>query len=286
MSQQYSTITIWQGQSNITVPRPARVKHHSSQKTTNTQTRIALIFIKVPHVSCPCCEVAIPIAAEDFDNTKLPTFRCIADMGTRFDGVVLPALNAPHGVHDGNSNRPPVSSKKASSTPAGKQTYKKPPTEVDDQDRRKLQWIAARALMKLLNCARMARFELLRPVSHLARHVSKWRFECDRWLHRRTCYVNSTLHYQTHWRTFNHIYMQTQISPGSPRRRSQRMVCITCCEVQTLASHLRESASDNPVLTALPQKLKSLWLLCYENGRNSILDDMGAFLAWRRDAHC
>jgi len=55
--------------------------------------------------------------------------------------------------------------------------------------------IAARVLMKVLFAARMARFDLLRAVQGLAAQVTKWSADCDKALHRLTCYVNSTLDY-------------------------------------------------------------------------------------------
>ncbi|WP_288993063.1 polyprotein of Ty1/Copia retrotransposon, partial [uncultured Marinobacter sp.] len=152
-------------------------------------------FIKGPHVCCPWCEVAIPIAAEDVDNAKLPTRpQCAACMRSQFDDVELPALSAPKGASTGYNKHPVSSTEASSSRPTGKKKYKKPTEEVDEQNRGKLQSIAARVLMKLLYCARMARFDLLRPVCHLACHVSKWTSECDKRLHRLICYVNSTLH--------------------------------------------------------------------------------------------
>ena len=50
--------------------------------------------------------------------------------------------------------------------------------------------------MKMLYAARMARYDLLRPVSRLACKVTKWSPLCDKQLHRLVCYINSTLHYR------------------------------------------------------------------------------------------
>ena len=66
---------------------------------------------------------------------------------------------------------------------------------VDDttsQDRGALQPIAAKVLMKILYAARMARFDLLRAVCHLACFITKWTTECDKRLHRLVCYIHST----------------------------------------------------------------------------------------------
>ena len=48
--------------------------------------------------------------------------------------------------------------------------------------------------MKLLYAARLARFDLMRNVCHLACFVTKWDPECDKRLHRLMCYVNSSKH--------------------------------------------------------------------------------------------
>ena len=36
-------------------------------------------------------------------------------------------------------------------------------------------------------------FDLLRPINHLASHITKWTKECDRKLRRLVCYVNGSL---------------------------------------------------------------------------------------------
>ncbi len=56
--------------------------------------------------------------------------------------------------------------------------------------------IATRVLMKILYAARMARYDLLRAVCHLACNVSKWTSECDRRLVRLVSYIQSTLSYR------------------------------------------------------------------------------------------
>ena len=63
-------------------------------------------------------------------------------------------------------------------------------------DRGRLQPIASKILMKILWGARLARFDLLRAVSHLATYVTKWTSECDRRLHRLIGYIKSTKHYR------------------------------------------------------------------------------------------
>ena len=48
--------------------------------------------------------------------------------------------------------------------------------------------------MKILWAARLARFDLLRAVSHLATYVTKWTSDCDRKLHRLIGYIHHTKH--------------------------------------------------------------------------------------------
>ena len=47
--------------------------------------------------------------------------------------------------------------------------------------------------MKILFAARVARYDLLRAMQGLAARVMKWSVDCDKALHRLTCYINSTL---------------------------------------------------------------------------------------------
>ena len=56
--------------------------------------------------------------------------------------------------------------------------------------------IAARVLMKILYCARLARFDLLKAISNLATKVTRWSKNCDRMLHQLVCYIQSTLKYR------------------------------------------------------------------------------------------
>ena len=59
-----------------------------------------------------------------------------------------------------------------------------------------LQPIACKVLMKILYGARLARFDLLRPIAALATKITKWNTNCDRMLHRLVCYINSSLDYK------------------------------------------------------------------------------------------
>ena len=57
----------------------------------------------------------------------------------------------------------------------------------------KLSPVAASILMGLLYAARMARYDLLRGIGHLARFLTKWTEEHDKQFHRLMCGVKSTL---------------------------------------------------------------------------------------------
>ena len=48
-------------------------------------------------------------------------------------------------------------------------------------------------VMKIMYGARLARFDLLRPIAALASKVAKWDTVCDIMLHRPACYINSSL---------------------------------------------------------------------------------------------
>jgi hypothetical protein len=69
-------------------------------------------------------------------------------------------------------------------------------SEKDETDKGALQPIASSILMKVLYAARMARFDLLKAVSNLAKKVTKWNTNCDKKLHRMMCYINSSLDYR------------------------------------------------------------------------------------------
>ncbi len=61
-------------------------------------------------------------------------------------------------------------------------------------DQGKMGKFAACILMKCLYGARMARFDLLRAITHLACQITRWTSECDRKLYRLMCYIHSSLH--------------------------------------------------------------------------------------------
>jgi hypothetical protein len=73
----------------------------------------------------------------------------------------------------------------------------KTPKALDEDDhevhRGALAPIASKVLMKILYCARVGRYDLLRAVCWLATKVTKWSKTCDAALHRLVCYINSTL---------------------------------------------------------------------------------------------
>ena len=47
-------------------------------------------------------------------------------------------------------------------------------------------------LMTIMYTARLARYDLLKPVSFRAKYITKWDAACDRRLHRLMCYVYGT----------------------------------------------------------------------------------------------
>jgi hypothetical protein len=62
----------------------------------------------------------------------------------------------------------------------------------DDESRGELAANASRILMKALWVARLARPDLLKPITALARHVQSWSVNCDKQLYRLICYMYST----------------------------------------------------------------------------------------------
>ena len=56
--------------------------------------------------------------------------------------------------------------------------------------------VACKVLMTILYGARLARFDLLRPIAALASKFTKWDTVCDRMLHRLVSYINSSLDYE------------------------------------------------------------------------------------------
>jgi hypothetical protein len=55
---------------------------------------------------------------------------------------------------------------------------------------------AAKVIMKLMYCARMARPDLLRTISFLARYLAKWTEDTDKRLHKLMVYVQNSLAYR------------------------------------------------------------------------------------------
>ena len=62
----------------------------------------------------------------------------------------------------------------------------------DDESRGELTDNASRVLMKCLWVARLARPDLLKPITALARHVQSWTVNCDKQLYRLMCYMSAT----------------------------------------------------------------------------------------------
>ena len=78
---------------------------------------------------------------------------------------------------------------------------------MDNSGEGQLAGIAARVLMKILYAARLARFDLLRAVQHLACCITRWTSDCDKRLHRLVCYINSSKHLRmTGWVGDDHAH--------------------------------------------------------------------------------
>jgi hypothetical protein len=67
------------------------------------------------------------------------------------------------------------------------------PNDGEPKEKKKAHPYAARVLMKLLYAARMARFDLLKPINDLACYIMDWDTSCDRRLRRLMCYVSCSL---------------------------------------------------------------------------------------------
>jgi hypothetical protein len=65
-----------------------------------------------------------------------------------------------------------------------------------DESPKELNVPAARVIMKLMYCARMARPDLLRTISFLARYLTKWTEDTDNRLHKLMVYVQNSLAYR------------------------------------------------------------------------------------------
>lgn len=65
--------------------------------------------------------------------------------------------------------------------------------ESDLEEPGKLPSIAVKVLMNILHVARMARFDLVKPATSLAREVWRWNRAYDKALFRRVCYISTTL---------------------------------------------------------------------------------------------
>ena len=106
--------------------------------------------------------------------------------------------------------------------------------------------IAPKICMKVLYGARMARHDLLRAVSGLAAHFTRWTHECDRKLHRLMCYISTTAHYKQYaWigddasQVEPHLYADADLGgcTKSNRSHSGAFLCLrgpnTCFPITT-----------------------------------------------------
>ena len=90
---------------------------------------------------------------------------------------------------DASTRKKPSSGSKATSS-----SKKSGPESWDSKGN--LACIASKVLMKVLWAARLARYDLLKAVSYLARFVTRWSTRCDEMLHRLMCYIDSTKHHR------------------------------------------------------------------------------------------
>ena len=66
---------------------------------------------------------------------------------------------------------------------------------ADDDERGELAPNACKVLMKNLWAGRLARPDIVKPITALATKVQKWTKNCDRMLYRLMCYMHTTSHY-------------------------------------------------------------------------------------------
>merc|ERR1711933_549326 len=70
------------------------------------------------------------------------------------------------------------------------ETYHPNRRGTKDQGEGQLGVMAAMMLMTILYTCRVARPEITRAITFLAKRITKWDFRCDQRLHRLMCYVN------------------------------------------------------------------------------------------------
>ena len=61
-----------------------------------------------------------------------------------------------------------------------------------------LQPLSAMILMSVLYAARIARYDLFKPIQFLAKRITKWDDKCDLRLHQLMSYINETLDYRAY----------------------------------------------------------------------------------------
>ena len=113
----------------------------------------------------------------------------------RENGCHLTAMSS---VIAGDPMLDPNITNKLPPTDKAKKKRKKKAVEnnVDPDEAGLMAAIAPKICMKVLYGARMARHDLLRAVSGLAAHFTRWTRECDRRLYRLMCYISTTAHYK------------------------------------------------------------------------------------------
>ena len=148
-----------------------------------------------------CVDKYVELAGADADLRAYPTpfireEHSESQAGSRCEGpcVECPfcryAFPPPHTYHDVAALE--ASKRKKQSCPGSQLGEPGGHQPQHHADRGRLQPIASRVLIKILWAARLARFDLLRALSHLATFVTKRTSECDRKLHRLVGYIHAT----------------------------------------------------------------------------------------------
>ena len=110
-----------------------------------------------------------------------------------------PWVTPPSGSNEDLAPEPPENLEAAAGQPRAPEGEEG--GKADGEERGQLADVAAEVLMKVLYAARMARPDLLAPVSALSRFVTKWTRDCDRRLARLMQYIR----YSQHWKQVAHV---------------------------------------------------------------------------------
>jgi hypothetical protein len=154
----------------------------------------------------------------------------------------------------------------------------------DDIVKGKLANVAAKILMKVFYAARLARFDLLRAIGHLACHITKWAEDCDRRLHHLMCYVNSTLkHRLTGWVGYClgdlslHLYGDADFAGDAASNKSTSGVFLGIEGPPSSFSYRGDLQETELRVLQHPRSGAGCWVACSSYRRPSCLDPMGNY---------